>query len=144
MSNIIDRQTFVISVNLNGLSPSLIQVPINLRFAADELILKALSYKSVAANADTDNMVQIWCSITNDGLIGSFPNNTAVFQTCDSHFIISNTFQTGNVTFQFQKTNAYTAPFYYNPQSLISDGTAPANVTRGILSFTIEFVKHSK
>ena len=88
--------------------------------------------------------MQIWCSITNDGLIASFPNNTAFLHFTELYYTITNTFQTGNITFQFQKTEAYTAPLYYNPQPLISDATAPANVTLGILSFTIEFLKHSK
>ena len=38
MREIIDRQTLIFSVNLNGLNPSQIQVPVNLRFAADELV----------------------------------------------------------------------------------------------------------
>ena len=142
--NISDRQTIVISVDLFNLNPSQIQVPINLRFAAEELILKSISYNAVTAHADTDDAVQIWCDRTNDGLLTSFPNNTAFLSFCDLHFRLNNTFQTGNMTFQFQKTNAYTAPFYYNPQPLISDGAAPAKVSQGILSFTIEFVKYFK
>src|SRR3954464_588111 len=120
MNNIVDRQTFIFSVNLNGLDPSQIVTPVNLRFAADELILKSLTYNAVAAHADTDDVVQIWCDRTNDGLIASFTNNSIVNQFHNEHFRLSNTFQTGNITFQFQQTTAYTAPFYYNPQALIS------------------------
>ena len=65
-------------------------------------------------------------------------------QSMDQHCALCNTFQTGNITFQFQKTNAYIEPFYYNPQPLISDQTEPINITSGIVSFTIEFVKHAK
>ena len=146
MATVIDRQTLVISVNLNTMTlintPSEIQVPVNLRFAADELIFKWLSYKAVAANGDTDDVVQIWCNVTNDGIIGSFPNNSAVNQGPDAHFTLNNTFQTGYLVFQFQQTAAYNPPFYYNPQPLIS-AQNPSH-TRGILSFTIEFVKYLK
>lgn len=141
--NIIDRQTLLVSVNLLNLVPSQIQMPVNLRFAADELVLKSIVY-NVAAGVDVDNVVLIWCSITNDGLIGSFANNSVFNRKCNEHFTINNTFQTGNITFQFQKTAAYTVPFYYNPQPLISDATVPVNVTGGVLSFAIEFLKHAK
>ena len=55
---VIDRQTFVFSVNLNALNPSQIQTPVNLRFVA---------YSTVVATPDTNNLVQIWCNLTNDG-----------------------------------------------------------------------------
>ena len=147
MSNIQDRQTFVFCVNLNGLNPSLIQTPISLRFIADELILKSLAYHNVAANADTDNLVQIWCNITHDGLMTTFPNNLAYVVYPDQHFTIGNNFQTGNLVFQFQKTDVHPNPLdpiYYNPQPLISNTANPVNVTRGILSLTIEFIKYNK
>jgi hypothetical protein len=144
--NIVDRQTFIFSVDLNALDPSQIITPINLRFAADELILKCISYNS--ANVDTADVVQIWCNITHDGLIGSFPNSgnllngaDPIFQTFDSHFRLSNTFQTGNFILQFQTTNQG-EPFYYNPQPLISTQN-PAH-TAGTVSMTIEFVKLAK
>ena len=147
---VIDRQTFVFSVNLNALNPSQIQTPINLRFVAHELILKSLSYSTVNATPDTKNLVQIWCNLTNDGLLTSFPNNQVLCTFPDLHFTLNNNFQAGNIIFQFQKTMAYKAPIYYNPQSLISyvanppDPLDPDNVTRGIVSFTIEFVKYLK
>ena len=148
MSNITERQTLNISVDMSSIDPSRIVVPVALRFAADELVLKAITYATTGL--DVSNIVQIWCSITNDGLLGSFPNAINIHQQHDDHFSICNTFQSGNITFQFQKTIAYIEPFYYNPQPLISDVPAPPNplnppnVTRGILSFTVEFVKHSK
>jgi hypothetical protein len=141
MNHIIDRQTFVFSVNLNGLNPSLIQTQVNLRFAADELILKNLTYNNVGAG-DTDDVVQIWCDRTNDGLLCSFGNNTTIYQYHDDRFRLNNTFQTGNITFQFQQT-ASGAPFYYNPQPLISSQGGGSH-TVGVVSFTVEFIKYSK
>lgn len=138
MNQIIDRQTFIFSVNLNVVGNEVIKTPVNLRFAADELILKSISYNVNPTNADAANVTQIWCNITNDNLIGSFPNNAAVFQQHNESFRISNTFQTGNFELQFQKTGTNIAPFYYNPQPLI--GTE----TRGVVAITIEFVKLAK
>ena len=73
MTNVIDRQTVVFSINLALLLPSVAQIPMNLRFAADELVLKSLTY-SPGGVADVGDMVQIWCSLTNDNLMGTFPN----------------------------------------------------------------------
>jgi hypothetical protein len=137
MTNILDRQTFVFSVNLNNAGANVIQTPISLRFAADELILKSISYNNVGNN-DTTDVVQIWCNITNDNLIGSFPNNDTVFQTLNSHFRISNTFQTGIFELQFQQTANNVGPIYYNPQPLIGAST------KGVVVITIEFTKLAK
>ena len=146
-SNIHDRQTLIFSVDMGTLalaSTSQIQCPVNLRFAADEVILKSICYNTIAATPDTDDMVQIWCNITNDGLLTSFPNNTAFLSYADIYFKLNNTFQTGNITFQFQQT-ANGAPFYYNPQAPIVDpGPPPLSHTNGILSFTLQFIKHAK
>ncbi len=146
MNNIIDRQTFIISINCLNFATvgpietkSQIQLPMNLRFAADELILKSINY-NVPVNTDISDIVQIWCNITNDGLIGSFPNDIAVYQQHNEHFTISNSFQTGNFIIQLQNTSLGD-PASYNPQSLIS---STAQHTFGILVLTIEFVKHSK
>ena len=137
MTHITDRQTFVISINcetfivnpLTGVgTPSQIQLPMNLRFAADELILKSIIYNNTSLTADLDDIVQIWCNITNDGIIGSFPNvgnGVAKFPIYSSHnddFRINNTFQTGNFILQFQQTGtgnsaigALNFPASYNP-----------------------------
>ena len=141
MTNVIDRQTVVFSINLALLLPSVAQIPMNLRFAADELVLKSLTY-SPGAVADNGDMVQIWCSLTNDNLIGTFPNGISLSYQHDEHFRLSNSFQTGNITFQFQ-TTANGAPFYYNPQTLISVGALVPVVgnTKGIVSFTVKFLK---
>ena len=72
MTNVIDRQTVVFSINLALLLPSVAQIPMNLRFAADELVLKSITYSP--GIGDVGDMVQIWCSLTNDNLIGTFPN----------------------------------------------------------------------
>ena len=58
MTNVIDRQTVVFSINLALLLPSVAQIPMNLRFAADELVLKSITY-SPGAVLDTGDMVQI-------------------------------------------------------------------------------------
>ena len=142
MSNIIDRQTVVISVNL---ATFVIGPPaINLRFAADELILKTIVYSNTGPFADVDDVVQIWCNITNDNLIGAFPNtqtHSPVFLQLDNHFKISNTFQTGNFVLQFQQTSIGN-PASFNPQPLIS--SQAAQHTHGTVVMTIEFIKSTK
>ena len=138
MTNVIDRQTVVFSINLALLLPSIAQIPMNLRFAADELVLKSITY-SPGVVPDVDDMVQIWCSLTNDNLIGTFPNGIGLSYQHDEYFRFRNSFQTGNITFQFQ-TTINGAPFYYNPQALISPGAVLGN-TKGIVSFTVEFLK---
>ena len=137
MSEIIDRQTFIFSVNFANAGAAIMQTPMNLRFAADALILKSISY-NVPPATDTAEVVQIWCNITNDNLIGSFPNDIAVYQRHDEYFTISNTFQTGIFELQFQQCDNNTGPIYYNPQPLIG------NNTQGVVAITIEFVKHDK
>jgi len=109
MREIIDRQTFVISVNFATFVPgppevrSQVTLPMNLRFAADELVLKSLAYGG--GGTDLADVVQIWCNLTNDGLIGAFPNTIQFSQMHDEHFSISNNFQTGNLVLQFQETD---------------------------------------
>ena len=131
MTNVIDRQTVVFSINLATLLPSVAQIPMNLRFAADELVLKSITY-SPSAVPDVGDIVQIWCGITNDNLLETFPNSIGLSYQHDEHFRVSNSFQTGNITFQFQ-TTVNGAPFYYNPQALISPGAVVGN-TKGIVS----------
>ncbi len=142
MSNICDKQTVIFSIDLNHLLPSMAIIPMNLRFAADEMVLKSLTYSQ--GGGDVDDAVQIWCDKTVDGLIASFPNNISQTYQHNEHFRISNSFQNGNMTFQFQ-TTIDGAPFFYNPQALISPnlGVIPIVVghTTGIVSFTIEFLK---
>lgn len=146
MNNIVlDRQTFVISVNLTTLTgavPSQVTLPMNLRFAANEMILKTIVYNNTGATGDDADVVQIWCNITNDNLIGAFPNAAGanpnpVFLPVDSHFSLSNSFQSGNFVLQFLNTSLG-APASYNPQSLIS---STAQHTYGTVVLTIEFVK---
>ena len=66
MSNIINRKTYIISVNLTlaGAVPSQVTLPLDLTFAADELVVKSLAYSSLAGNADVNDLVQIACNIT--------------------------------------------------------------------------------
>ncbi len=144
MHNIIDRQTFVISINLftfTGLVAAQVSLPMNLRFAADELILKSISYRPVTGTNDVDDSVQIWCNITNDGLIGSFSNTNNFTYHHDEHFRISNNFQTGNFVLQFQSTDLG-APASYNPQPLINLQNPQRSF--GVTVLTIEFVKFAK
>ena len=148
MSNIIDRQTLIISVNLVtftivGGVETLAQVtlPMNLRFAADELILKSIIYNNTGPNGDVDDNVQIWCNITNDNLIGAFPNTplqNPIIVSLNQHYRIANSFQTGNFVLQFQNTTLG-GPASYNPQSLIS--TNVPQRTKGTVVLTFDFVK---
>ena len=66
-------------------------------------------------------------------MIGSFPNDIAVYQRHDEYFTISNTFHTGIFELQFQQCNNNTGPIYSNPQPLIG------NNTRGVVSFKLNF-----
>ena len=146
--HILDRQTFVFSVdfnNFNGNTPSEIKTGVNLRFNADELILKSIVYNTRTGDPDTDDVIQIWCDQTDDNLLAAFPNGATVFQQHDEHFRISKKFQSGVIQFQFQNTDK-PATFYYSPQPLLTDGLVGTakTTTLGILSFTIEFVKLSK
>ena len=149
MSNIIDRQTVVISVNFFTLygvnNPSIASIPMNLRFAADELVVKSISYHGAIspnqASVDISDVVQIWCDKTNDGILASFPNSGTlsipVFLSLNNHCRLNNTFQTGNFVLQFQQTGSSVASCL--PQPLISDQAA--HCTFGVASITIEFLK---
>jgi len=145
----IPRQTFVISVNLNTMTgdiPSRVQLPMNLRFPANELILKSISYANPdgLAHPDVPDVIQISCNVTNDNLIGSFPNSGfnsfPVFSSLENHLSISNTFQTGNLVLEFQATDGSLSSC--NPQALVSS-QAPQR-TFGTVVLTIEFVKNPK
>ncbi len=145
-NNIADRQTVVISINcatfnLAGVK-SEVTLPMNLRFAADELVVKNISY--IGPGTDLPDVVQIWCNITTDGLIGSFPNSgnnsLPTFPSSANHFRINNTFQYGNFVLQLQQTGGTAATIAsYNPQPLIS--SLAAQTTFGIVSITLEFLK---
>ena len=76
MTNVIDRQTVVFSINLATLLPSMAQIPMNLRFAADELVLKSLAYSEIAVTPDTDD----------DGLLTAFP---IILDSCNNSITIS-------------------------------------------------------
>ncbi len=148
MSNIADRQTVVVSINcatfhVPGGVPSVVTLPMNLRFAANELVVKNISY--IGAATDVSDVVQIWCNITNDGLIGSFPNSGTnnlipVFISCDNHFKINNNFQIGNFVLELQQTGGPAGtPASYNTQPLIS--SLAAQSTFGKVVITLEFLK---
>ncbi len=156
MSNISDRQTIVISVNMftmTGAVNSEVSLPMNLRFAADELAVKNISYcGAISPNQainDIQDIIQIWCNQTNDGIIGTFPNSgdigvAGVITSTqhNEHFRLNNTFQTGNLVLQFQQTGAggqFNALASYLPQPLIS--ALAAQTTFGIVTITLEFLK---
>ena len=166
MKEVTDRQTFVISVNLYTFATvagvetkSQVQLPMNLRFTSEEVIIKNITYCGAitpnAAILDISDIVQIWCNITNDGIIGSFPNvgnsvaKLPIYSSHNNHFRINNTFQTGNFILQFQQTGtgngiigALANPASYNPQPLISSLAVQSSF--GVVVLTIEFVKYSK
>jgi hypothetical protein len=151
MSNIIDTQTIVLSVNFNTLTinggvekQSIIIVPINLRFAADCLLLKSISY-SPNEKTDLQDIIQIGCNITNDNIIGAFPNFNNFTYEHNDYLRLNNTFQTGNLQLNFMTTeNAYTdgafgAVATINPQRLISNQVPQR--TFGVGVFTFQFLK---
>ena len=155
MSNIINRKTYIISVNLitlTGAVPSQVTLPLDLTFAADELVVKSLAYSSLAGNADVNDLVQIACNITNDNLICAFPNTLMFSEVHDEHFAINNAFSGGNLTLQFQGTDGlitegpaapvFASPASFRPQRLIS-AQVPQR-TKALLVLTIEFVKYAK
>lgn len=148
MNSILDRQTFVISVNMFNLSgvldPSIlsqVSLPMNLRFAANELRVKSIAYHVLHDTNDVEDIIQIWCNQTNDGLIATFPNSINFQVQHDEHFRLNNSFQTGNFTLQFQSTDLGN-PASFNPQSLISSQNPQR--TFGTVSITVEFVKLAK
>lgn len=157
--NIVDRQTFVISINCDTFNdaaaipiPSRVILPMTLRFPADEIILKSISYHPVIAGGavtDIDDVIQIWCNITNDNLIGAFPNTNCFCYQHNEHFRINNTFQNGNFELQLLGTDGsinnvpnYASIASYNPQRFISS-QVPLR-TKGTVILTIEFVKLAK
>jgi hypothetical protein len=146
--NLEDCQSFIVSINCNtftGAVSSIVTLPMNLRFAADAMIVKSIAYNAKGAQNDVNDTVQIWCNLTNDQIIGSFPNtginNIPVSTYLNSHFMLSNTFQTGNVVFQLQSTDLG-APASYLPQALISSQNPQR--TFGTVTITIEFIKLRK
>jgi len=159
MSNIIDRQTFVISVNLNTLTllnvpplQSIVTLPMNLRFSADELVLKNITYNAVEGNDHLEDAIQIYCNITNDNLIGVFPNTVSNSYYHDEHFRISNSFQNGNFVLEFQGTDGTINDALPNPPGLLIGPVASylpqrlissqnPQLTTGVVNLTIEFLK---
>ena len=154
MSNIINRKTYIISVNLitlTGAVPSQVTLPLDLTFAADELVVKSLAYSSLAGNADVNDLVQIACNITNNNLICAFPNTLMFSEVHDEHFAINNSFSGENLTLQFQGTDGlitegppivFSSPASFRSQRLIS-AQVPQR-TKGTVVLTIEFVKYDK
>ena len=98
MNQIIDRQSFVISVNVRTLTgvdhPSQVSLPMNSRFAADALVLRSIIYDG--DEVDLNDVIQVWCNITYDELIAASTNDKQSTQVCNSFLKISNAFQTGN------------------------------------------------
>lgn len=151
--NLEDSQTIIISINCATFStdavtlietPSQVTLPMNLRFAADALIVKSIAYSGNVVTADLSDMIQVWCNITNDNIIGSFPNagqNTIPVSTyVNGHFRLNNTFQTGNFVLQLQRTDLG-APASYGPQALISSILSNVQRTHGVVTLTLEFLK---
>ncbi len=166
MSNILDRQTYVISVNMATFSEaanppvkSIVNIPINLRFTTHEMVLKSIVYNNpfFATSQDLSDIIQIYCNITNDNLIGAFSNAPAaaaaappgIVLEMDNHFTIGNPFQTSNMQLQFMQTtnnnlNNGNVAIIGNagPQLLISrQAVDTAQRTFGTVVLTIEFLK---
>ena len=95
MTKILDQQVFVFSIDLLTATSSQIATNINLRFAADALILKSVE-NNVTAQTDVAATVQIWTNVTNDGLIGAFPNDGVVFMCPNTCHRLNNSFQSGS------------------------------------------------
>ena len=128
MSNIADRQTFCLSFDFTTLIPSRARIPIILRFRADEMVVKSLSYANHNAH-DTRNVVQIWCDKTVDPLIGQFPNFASTTQSPNTHIRLSNPFQADTLTLEFQQTeNAPVNGSFSNPQQMITAEPDPGVV----------------
>ena len=70
------RQTYNFSIDFQKLlaqgTSTVSYYVSNLKFAADTMILKNITYNSREADPDTDDVVQIWCSKAENGLIGYF------------------------------------------------------------------------
>ena len=69
--SILERQTFVITYNFAAANATAkVQIPMNLRFAAEELIVKSILYSPTGGNDGNYELIQVWCNLTNDNLIG--------------------------------------------------------------------------
>ena len=135
MSRIVNRQSFVFSLNFDGdARPSIIQTNLHLRFQADEMVVKSITYSIEDAFPDVSEGIQIWCNIANDNLIGSFPNKINSTQSPSHHFLV-NKFQSGSFVLEFQETFQ---EYSYSPQPLISS----QNFTFGTVCVAIEFIKY--
>lgn len=97
--NITDSQIITISINCRnfhtlpapGGLPSSVTVPLNLNFSPNEFVLRSIVYG--VPGVEIDNVVQIWCSLANEGLIGAFPNGTQTSVLPNQHFRLNNTVQ---------------------------------------------------
>jgi hypothetical protein len=140
--NIVERQTIVISNNMQDSTD--INVPIDLRFYADEMILKEIVFNS-AGNAVVTTVL-IWSNLPIDQVIGVFSSGSIISDAAiptfsgapivrpNNHFQLSSRFKTGVVNFQFQEPND-TAPF-------IGGKYMAAGTINGTVTFTLEFVRH--
>lgn len=135
MSKIVDRQSFLFSFKFNGtVYPSILRTNLFLRFQADELVVKSITYSTDPATNDTVELCQIWCNIVNDNLIGSFPNFAPNTQSPNHHFTMSK-FQQGEFVLAFQTS---TPSNYYSSQDLLSS----LAYTYGTVAIAIEFIKY--
>ena len=103
MKEILERQTINIAVDLDTAANANINVPINLRFEADEVTIKNLVYDSPDAVPLT---AQIYTNLTLDPIIAHFGNagvvQTCVFPEVKNTFTIVSRFRQGAINFQFQ------------------------------------------
>lgn len=147
MKVIAERQLVVISASLA--TQNNIKVPIELRFNADEVILKNITYASTPVGDNSSGVINIFSNLTADPIIGSFPtgwNNftnavpvTTFYGSVSSYFeqylTLANKFRVGIVNFQFQQP-AGTTPYVGN-SPLIA-----ANTFLGTVTFTLDFIRY--
>lgn len=131
------RQSVNIATDLSVLGNNNFNVNFNLRFAPDEVIVRAINY-SDKGTADVDKFgCQIVTDIVDDQVIGLFSSGVTTFQSMGSHFHISRRGRLATANFQIQ----------YAPsaaQGHIGNGDLVTPSVQGDLSFQLEFVKHDE
>ena len=131
------RQSVNIATDLSVLGNNNFNVNFNLRFAPDEMIVRAINYPN-KGDADVNKFgCQIATDIVDDQVIGLFSSGVTTSQGMNSHFHISRLGRLGTANFQIQ----------YSPntaQGCTGPGDSVEPSVQGDLSFQLEFVKHNE
>lgn len=77
------------------------------------MVVKSISYSTDTGVDDVGELIQIWCNIPTDNLIGAFPNLAPNTQSPNQHFQV-NKFQNGNFVLEFQQTFNLAGTNYYS------------------------------